>query len=146
MIIVDRFSKMAHFIPCKKIDDAFNIAQLFSDEIVRIHGLPKSIVSDRDSKFLSHFWKSLWRLLGTKLIFSTSHHPQTDGQTEVVNRILGALLRSLVSKGGRNWDMKLAHAEFANNRTPSRTTKYSPFEVVYGVNPYMPVDFHLSYG
>ena len=139
MVVVGRFSKITHFIRCKKIDDAFSIAQLFYDEIVQIHGLPKSIVLDRDSKFLSHFWKSLWRLLGTKLMFSNSHHPQTDGQTEVVNRIFGTLLRSLVSKGGRNWDVKLAYVAY--NRTPSRTTKDSPFEVVYDDNPYMPIDF-----
>ncbi|XP_021727697.1 uncharacterized protein LOC110694841 [Chenopodium quinoa] len=141
MVVVDRFSKMAHFIACKKVDDAFNVAQLFFKEVARLQGLPRTIVSDRDTKFVSHFWKSLWRLVGTKLLFSTSHHPQTDGQTEVVNRILGSLLRALVNKGGKYWDLKLAHAEFSYNRTPSKTTKYSPFEVVYGVNPYVPIDY-----
>ena len=74
-------------------------------------------------------------------MFSTSHHLQTKGQTKVVNRILGALLRSLVSKERRNWDVKLVHAKFAYYRTPCRTIKDSPFEVVYGVNPYIPIDF-----
>ena len=75
MVVVDRFSKMAHFIACNKTDGAIGVASLYFRGIVRLHAVPKTIVFDRDSKFLSYFWKGLWKLIGTKLLFSTSHHP-----------------------------------------------------------------------
>ncbi|KAJ9567692.1 hypothetical protein OSB04_003658, partial [Centaurea solstitialis] len=133
MVVVDRFSKMAHFVPCHKTDDAIHVADLFFKEIVRLHGVPKTIVSDKDIKFLSYFWKSLWKLLGTKLLFNTAYHPQTDGQTEVTNRTLTTLLRSMVSKPLKDWD-------FAYNRSPTYATGRTPFEVNYGVNPLTPID------
>ena len=138
MVVVDRFSKMAHFITCIKVEDAQSIARLYFAEVVRLNGVPKTIESDRDSKFLSSFWNTLWRLLGTKLCFGTSHHPQTDGKTEVTNKTLGYLLRSLVNKNLRDRDLKLCHAEFAYNRSSSCNTKYLPFQCMYGVNPLLP--------
>ena len=100
-VVVDRFSKMAHFIPCSKTLDASKIAKLYFDEIVKLYGLPKTIVSDRNVRFISYFWKILWHLVGTKLKFSAVYHPQTDGQTKVVNRSLRNLLRCLVGDHAR---------------------------------------------
>jgi len=131
---------MTHFIPCHKVDDASNIARLFFRDVVKLHGIPCTIVSDRDTKFLSHFWKTLWSRLETKLNFSTSCHPQTDGQTEVVNRSLSTMLRAILKGNHKSWDEYLPHIEFSYNRVVYRTTKISPFEVVYGFNPLTPMD------
>ena len=139
-VVVDRFSKMAHFIPCNKSDDASHVANLFFREILRLHGVPKTIVSDRDVKFVSYFWKTLWAKLGTKLLFSTTCHPQTDGQTEVVNRTLSMLLRTMVKKNLKDWEECLPHVEFAYNRAVHSTTNLCPFEIVYGFKPIAPID------
>jgi hypothetical protein len=94
--VVGRFSKMAHSIPCHKSDNVSHVADLFLAEIVCLHGVPTTIVSDMDAKLLSHFWRTLWLKLGTKLLFSTTRHPQTDGQTKIVNCTLSTLLRAVL--------------------------------------------------
>ncbi|KAK1681403.1 hypothetical protein QYE76_042251 [Lolium multiflorum] len=108
---------------------------LAKGEVVRLHGIPASIVSDRDVKFMSYLWKSLMAKFGVKLLFSSSSHPQTDGQTEVVNRSLSTLLRTLVKKNLKSWEDCLPHAEFAYNRAKHSTTLRSPFMIVYGFEP-----------
>ena len=139
-VVVDRFSKMAHFTPCHKSDDASHIASLFFREIVTLHGMPRTIVSDQGTKFLSYFWKTLWAKLGARLLFSTTCHPQTDGQTEVVNRTLSMLLRTMIKKNLKEWEDCLPHLEFAYNRVVHSTTHMYPFEVVYGFKPLAPID------
>lgn len=138
--VVDRFSKMAHFVPCKKTTNAVSVTVLFFHEIYCLHGLPSSIVSDCDTRFLSHFWRSLWKLLGTSLDMSLAYHPQTDGQTEVTNRLLGYLLRCLVGDNIKSWDAKLCQAEFAHNHALNMSLGLSPFRVVYGTIPRCPLD------
>jgi len=104
---------MAHFIPCHKTYAASHVANLYFQEEVWFHGIPLLVVSNRDSKFLHHVWITLWRKLWKKLKFSTTYHPQIDGQIEVVNQSLGNLLRVLVKKNMKAWDLLLAHMEFA---------------------------------
>ena len=140
LVVVDRFSKMAHFLPCSKTSDASKVAKIFFDEIVKLYGLPKTIVSYRDVKFMSHFWKTLWHMMGIKLKFSTAYHPQTNGQTEVVNRSLGNLLKCLIGENVKTWESILPIAKFSYNNSINRSIGMSPFEVVHGYTPRRPLD------
>ncbi|KAK1696575.1 hypothetical protein QYE76_013272 [Lolium multiflorum] len=123
----------------KAIHDGYSNAYTFKvkdkKEVVRLHGIPASIVSDLDAKFMSYLWKSLMAKFGVKLLFSSSSHPQTDGQTEVVNRSLSTLLRTLVKTNLKSWEDCRPHAEFAYNRAKHSTTSRSPFIIVYGFEP-----------
>jgi hypothetical protein len=139
-VVVDHFSKMAHFIPYHKSDNASHVADLFFTEIIRLHGVPNTIVLDRDAKFLSHFWRTLWFKLETKLLFFTTCHPQTDGQIEVVNCTLSTMLWAILKTNLKLWEECLPHIEFAYNRSVHSTMKVSPFQVVYGFNPRAPID------
>ena len=104
MVVVDKLTKAAHFIPVKSMYETGDIAKIFMKEIFKLHGLPKAIVSDRDVKFTSNFWKGLFADLGTKLNFSTAYHPHTDGQTERVNQVLEDMLRMYVMDKPTKWE------------------------------------------
>ena len=110
--VVDRFSKYAHFIPLGHPYTAVSVAKVFFDNVVKLHGIPCSIVSDRDPVFTSTFWTELFRLSGIQLRMSTAFHPQTDGQSEVTNRILGVYLRCLAGDQPWSWLRWLPWAEY----------------------------------
>ena len=133
-------SKRVHFVPTTIKVTAEEIAFLFFDRIVSQHGLPQVIVSDRDAKFLSLFWKNLFQLMGTKLKMSTSHHPQTDGQTERMNRVLEEMLRGFVNYTQNDWDLFLPAAEFSYNSMEQESTGHTPFFLDTGRQPLSPLD------
>ena len=131
-VIVDRLTKSAHFLLVKTIDSTEALGKLYVQEIVKLHGIPLSIVSDRDSKFTSKLWGSLQRALGTELNFSTAFHPQTDGQSERTIQILEDMLRACVLDSHGSWEDYLALAEFAYNNSFQSSIKMAPFEALYG--------------
>jgi hypothetical protein len=132
MVVADKLINSAHFILVKSTCKAIDIAQVFMKEVFRLHGMPKEIVSDRDTKFTSNFWKSVMVGLETKLLFSTAYHPQTNRQTERVNQILEDMLRMHVMHQPRKWEDYLPLVEFSYNNGYQTSLKMSPFEVLYG--------------
>jgi hypothetical protein len=108
--VVDRFLNMEHFIPCQKSSDVIHIANLFFKEVVILHGFPRSIVSDKHTKFLGKFWKNLWKNMGTKFSFNSLYQMQIEGQTKVVNQSLGKFFRILVTEHHSQWDESFPEA------------------------------------
>ena len=139
--VVDKATRMVHLIPCRKSTTAAEAARLFWDHIVRLHGVPSVIYSDRGSQFTSQFWRTLWGLTGTQLKFSTAYHPQTQGVVERMNAVIGQLLRCTIhgEKTG-NWDSLLPTIEMTINALPNSSTGYSPFYLNYGYHPVLPVE------
>jgi hypothetical protein len=137
LVVVDRFTKMRHFIPCKGTCDSEETARLYLQYIWRLHGLPTTIVSDRGPQFVSEFWKHLNKRLQIQSLLSTAAHPQTDGQTERFNASLEQYLRAYVSYLQDDWSEWLPLAEFAANSATSESTGISPFFVTYGFHPRM---------
>jgi transposase InsO family protein len=116
-VIIDRLTKTAHFLPMHTTYTAKKYAEVYLDQIIRLHGVPKTIISDRGAQFITHFWEQLQSSLETKLIWSSAYHQQTDGQTERVNQILEDMLRACIIHYGTNWDKCLALAEFSYNNS-----------------------------
>lgn len=135
LVVVDRLSKYGHFIAVAHPYTASQIAEIFMREVFRLHGMPRSIVSDRDPIFISHFWAAFFKLQGTKLCRSSAYHPQTDGQTEVVNRSVEHYLRCFVADKPSSWCSLLHWAEWWYNSTYHSTIRMTPFQAVYGIPP-----------
>jgi hypothetical protein len=135
MVVVDRFSKYAHFLPLAHPFTALSVAKLFLQQVYRLHGLPESIVSDRDRVFTSQLWQELFRLANVSLKMSTAYHPQTDGQTERVNQCMETFLRCFVSACPSKWLDWIYLAEYWYNTTLHSSLGYSPFYVLYGQQP-----------
>ncbi|KAH9692146.1 hypothetical protein KPL70_016314 [Citrus sinensis] len=134
-VVVDRLSKYAHFMPLSHPYTALDVAQLFLDNVYKLHGLPNSSVSDRDKVFTSTFWQSLFSLLNVNLLMSTAYHPQTDSQTEVVNKCLEQYLRCMAGDRPKKWVKWLPLAEWWYNTSYHLSTRMTPFEAVYGRPP-----------
>ena len=131
-VIVDRLTKSAHFIPVLTTYSMDRLAELYTQNVVRLHGVPSSIISDRDSRFTSKFWKSLQEALGTRLKFSSAFHPQTDGQSERTIQILEDMLRACAIDFVGTWEKFLPLAEFAYNNSYQATIGMAPYEALYG--------------
>ncbi|XP_058732695.1 uncharacterized protein LOC131604261 [Vicia villosa] len=140
-VLCDRLSKFVHFLPLPTHFTARDLAARFTVEIFRLHGIPRSIVSDRDPLFLSKFWKHFFKLQGTNLRYSTSYHPETDGQTEVVNRSLETYLRCFAGEHPRKWHQFLHLAEYWYNTTEHTAIQMSPFKALYGRDPPKLIDY-----
>ncbi|KAD6796155.1 hypothetical protein E3N88_07051 [Mikania micrantha] len=131
-VIVDRLTKSAHFLPIREDYSMDRLAKLYVNEIVSRNGVPISIISDRDSRFMSRFWQTLQNALGTQINMSTAYHPQTDGQTERTNQTLEDMLRSCVIDFGGSWDIHLPLVEFSYNNSYHTSIQCAPFEALYG--------------
>ena len=138
LVVVDRFTKMSHYIPCRKDITAEGLADIFLREILRLHGVPKSIVSDRGPILTSKFWSTLCYYLGIRRGLSTAYHPQTDGQTERQNQTMEQYLRIYCNYEQDDWSRLLSTAEFAYNDSCHAATGTSPFQANYGLNPRRP--------
>ena len=144
-VCVDKLSKMVHYIPTTTTATAPVLAKLFMHEVVRLHGMPSTIISDRDARFTSQFWRELWQRMGTKLAMSTAYHPQTDGQTERANRTLEEILRATVNAKQNDWDEFLTTAEIAYNNSVNASTGETPFMLNSGQHPRLPLsDFVMG--
>ena len=140
VVFVDKLTKMVHYVATTTNVTAPQLATIFMREVVRLHGVPESILSDRDPRFTAHFWRAFWEQLGTTLTMGTAYQPQTDGQTERANRTLEELLRSVVNFHQTDWDEHLAAAELAVNNAVQASTGFTPFYLNSGQQASLPLD------
>lgn len=138
-IFTDKLSGAIHALPGKTTQSASDIAKVYHDHVFKHHGLSSAIISDRDSRFISSFWQSLFHLLGTKIKLSTAYHPQTDGKTERANRTVQDMLRAFVNARLNNWSDLLPSVEFAYNSSVHASTGFTPFYLNYGFHPKSPL-------
>ena len=143
VVFVDKFSKMVHYVATTTTVTAEELANIFLNNVVKHHGIPKNLVSDRDPRFTSKFWQCLFKTLGTKLKMSTAYHPQTDGQTERANRTLEEMLRHYTDVRQKEWDTHLAAAEIAVNSSVQSSTGFTPYYLNYGQHPKFGIDMAL---
>lgn len=141
--VTDRFSKMVHFIPCSKTVTSEGLWELFAANVLKLHGYPEVVISDRDPRFVAQYWQSQMQSIGARLNMSTAGHPQTDGASERANRTVEQMLRCYVDGRQENWVRMLPMVEFAYNSAINEVTGVSPFSVVYGYEPRAPVDLAL---
>jgi hypothetical protein len=132
MVVVDKLTKAPHFILVKLMHNATDIVDIYMREIDKLHGVPKTIVSNRDPKFTSNFHKELFKGFGTNLNFSTTYHPKSDGQIERVNQVIEDMLRMYVMDKPTQWEKYLYLVEFAYKNGYQTSLKMSPFEALYG--------------
>ena len=146
--VVDKATKMCHFLPCRESISAKQVAKMYWENVGKLHGIPSVIISDRDVRFTSKFWRELWRILGTDIRMGSGFHPQSSGQVEIFNKLLEQTLRCTVHQLGesRNWVKLLPTVEFAVNNSPNRTTGYSAFFLNYGYHPLHPLQLLHSPG
>lgn len=131
-VVVDKLTKVAHLVPIKKTFSASDVARVFIKEIVRLHGFPRRILSDRDAKFTSKFWKALFKAIGTELNMSTAFHPKSDGQSERVNQVIEDFLWAYCNQQPSSWVKYLPLVEFAYNSSHHQSLGMTPFKAIYG--------------
>jgi len=135
LLIICQFTRMVHLIPMNTRISARDVAQIYAKEVVRLHGIPETVVSDQDTKFNLEFWKELSKALGQRLLMSTAYHPQTDGTSECTIQTMSQILRAVVNDYQHNWVDQLPMVEFTMNSAVNSSTGYAPFEANYGWMP-----------
>ena len=138
-VIIDRLTKLTHIVPTTDNATAPDVAEMFIDTVVKHHGLPRNIVSDRDAKFTSKFWEAFCEQIGIQMKMSSAYHPQTDGQTERMNRVIIDMIRHYVDPMHNDWDEHFTAAEFAINNAYQKSIGTTPFRLTYGQDPLTPV-------